>query len=538
MISAYVKNIKIILLTVGLILLYSCKQDNGVSNLIDFNYSSLAKLAERESLIPVHPGERDTQPYWNTSAKRFINVPSFDFKNVEGAACYKFTALDSNGEQYSFVSENPNASLIEIWLNLSVGYIDLFVVGLDAEGRELIESGSRKFYKAAPFNGPYNQRVSSYTESAKHAMEYLFNRKDIQKWLTQKTPDTTFYKLYCYPAKIIGAVIEGMGTYSSLTEEKKEQALSIAKAAADYLLSISEPAGTPLEYFPPTYKGDQATAGIYKGQFMMTYPAELADNYLTLYDLTNEIKYFNAAVRIAKTYKKLQLSSGTWKLKLWQNGDQVKSILCIPIVIVKFLDRLENQYGLNDFVEASNNAFKWIMENPVKTFDWSGQFEDINPTVPYENLTEHEACSTAGYLFNHSDKDTNYILIAEELLRFSEDQFVVWEKPMPHIYTRAQRWILPCVLEQYKYYVPIDASASKLIETYLSAYKVTGKILYMAKAVELANAMTVAQIKDSGKYPTYWEYNDRRNVNEGWLNCAVYDMKVILELDKYIHQLN
>ena len=529
------RSIQILILTLVWLFISTNAEEQIESDVQDqFDYQNLAAISVKESLIPIRQGIPEEIPFWNQYSKRFINAPAFHFDSVKGAVNYKFIATVSDDKEYSFVTVKPWDNLSPIWLELPVGYVELEVVGLNERGEELEQAGSRKFYKASSFKGPYNKKIMDYGKSAELALEYIFNQTHIQNWKTSGTPDTIAYKLYCYPAKIIGAVIESMVMYSRLSEENRFEALAIAQKAADYLIDISEPEGTPLEYFPPTYLGNAITAKEYQGQFMLIYPAEVAINYLNLFDSTNEEKYFDAAIRIAKTYKNLQLPSGTWNLKLWQNSERVKDNLCIPISIIELLDRLSDQYGVIDYCEMHERAYNWVMENPVKTFDWSGQFEDINPTEKYKNLTKHDACSFAIYLFEHSHKDSTKICLAEELLRYSEDQFLVWENPMPHIYPREQKWILPCGLEQYDYYVPIDASASKFMDTFLSAYKITGKQIYLAKAIEFANTMTVAQLSDTGRYPTYWELNDRRLVNEGWINCAVYDAKIMLKINNFL----
>ena len=83
------------------------------------------------------------------------------------------------------------------------------------------------------------------------------------------------------------------------------------------------------------------------------------------------------------------------------------------------------------------------------------------------------------------------------------------------------------------YYVPIDASAARLIETYQTAYETTGKEIYLAKAISLANSMTIAQDSISGEYPTYWEF-ERRYQLDGWINCATADARAMLGLADFL----
>jgi hypothetical protein len=52
---------------------------------------------------------------------------------------------------------------------------------------------------------------------------------------------------------MISAIVRAMIAYAELEPEMAEQALRLAKNAADYLLSISYPEGSPLAGLPPTY---------------------------------------------------------------------------------------------------------------------------------------------------------------------------------------------------------------------------------------------------------------------------------------------
>ena len=151
-------------------------------------------------------------------------------------------------------------------------------------------------------------------------------------------------------------------------------------------------------------------------------------------------------------------------------------------------------------------------------------------------------------LFKQAEVKPEYIKMAEELIRFSEDQFVVWERPLPReLFRTAERpipkpahrpeeWMTPCALEQYDYYTPIDASAASAILAFRKAYEVTGKELYLAKAISLADAQTYAQNLGGGIYPTNQmglkEGAVQPKVWDGWINCATVTASALLELEK------
>lgn len=108
----------------------------------------------------------------------------------------------------------------------------------------------------------------------------------------------------------------------------------------------------------------------------------------------------------------------------------------------------------------------WIIENPLKDFYWEGQFEDVPPSLAFRNLAKGHVLSLACHFFTTEKNNPELIETAEELIRFGEDQFVIWEQPFPNETERTDNWITPCALEQYVYYAPIDASAARFIESF------------------------------------------------------------------------
>ena len=537
---------------------------NGPASLWDTSdWKIFHQLALEESMLPVRPGEPGVSPFWNMHARRFINVPSFGFNTISNAIAYRYTATsDVNTRPYSFQADHPWSPLTPVWKELPVGLVYLKVEGLDREHKVLGVAGERLFYKAAPFNGPYNLPVSDYKTSVIRNMESLLKQDYYSRWLTDSLPSQD-YMLYCYPSKIIGSIIQAMTLYAKLSQEEREDALTMARHAAGYLLSISQSEGSPLEFFPPTYEDRPNSTDIArrrKDQLMMFYPAITGSAYLDLYDATGEDRYLKASVNIAGTYAKTQLAEGSWPLMVSiKTGQPVTPNLCIPTDIINFLDRLVTDYGQTRFRENSEKAFQWIMEHPVKTYHWEGQFEDVGYSSHYSNMERGKPLSFAVILLARSEQEPGYIELAEELIRFAEDQFVVWEQPLPRELFRTpsrqipsrsyltSTWCTPCVLEQYGYYTPIDASSASAILAYQKAYEVTGRDLYLAKAIALADNQTVAQNLAGGIYPTYqmnlpgWNWSENPSDNQasgpmwtGWLNCATATARVLLELNELV----
>ena len=479
--------------------------------------------AIEESLMPIRPGEPGKSPFWNAQARQFIWAPAFDFKAVEHAKTYRFTAISEDGTSHCFDALDPWAPLTPIWKDLPVGATTLKVEALDAAGKTVGVAGQRQFHRASAFAGPYGKPVVSYDQSAQLALKSLVNEKFIQAWKATGKPDPA-YALYRYAAKVIGGgVVSGCALYAKQTPrpDDADDALAIARNAADFLIGISAKPGSPLEFFPPTYHDAKPTERENDDWEMLISPAEAGTAYLDLYDVTHDTKYLDAATHIAGTYQKLQLPSGTWPLKVDSTGKPLAQIDLIPSVVIRFLDRLITDCNQPRYQPMLDRAVAWMMDNPVRTFNWQAQFDDAKLRGPYENLAKHEACDFASYLLRHADHDAKKIALAEEILRFAEDQFVVWERP-PAIKARSdnlspQNWFTPCSTEQYAMFEPISGSSAFMIIAYLRAYEATDKKIYLAKAESVGTALTIAQEYHHGRYPTRMIREDLAY----WINSTV-----------------
>ena len=508
--------------------IYLCKGQVSTDN--------LCLQSIEESLAPVRPGIPGRQVFWNHYAMQFIYAPAFDFKEIKNAVSYKFTAFSfANTKTYTFRATYPWEALGPIWKSLPVGEVFLKVEGIDPEGKPIGLSGERKIYRAAAFNGPYPEAKTDYTTAAKRQLDYIFHLNHVQHWLTKGTPDPD-YILNTYLCKIVTSTIEAMLKYIELNagQSPKEcnKALMIATNAADYLISQSEPPGSPLAFLPPTYAGDLLSSKDNQRKVMIHVSAEAGQTYLTLYDLNKNEKYLQAAINIANTLLKIQLPSGVWPIKMQlETGVADTPNYGIPIDIINFLDRISTYQSNPQYLFARDKAWQWTLANPLKTFNWEGQFEDVQPSeYAYQKMGMHDPCSVAGYLLAHRKDDSSFLGKALEIIRFVEDQFVVWEKPLPYgqMGESTATWFTPSVLEQYTCYTPIDASVSRVSSIFFQAYQATHDKLFLAKSRALANALTQKQEKN-GNIPTGWDTMPPTRIRYWWLNCAFHDVQALLQ---------
>lgn len=491
------------------------------------SWDSLNHEARLAALKPLRPGSPGRRVFWNAYAVRYINPPAFEIGEVAGAAAYRFDLAPTNAAALSFIADQPWRPLTPVWDRVGVGFVTLTVTPLDAAGRVLAPGETRHFYRAAPFHGPYPAAPRSCREAALRCYEGIYRLPAVQAWLQDPEPDIARYELYCYPSKILSALIDALIAHARYTArpEEREKALAIAEVMADWLIAHSEPATSPLAFFPPTYYSQKRVSKANAQKIMMLYPVLAGNAYFHLYHVTGQAAYLKAGLAIAKTMKRLQSEAGDWPLMVWKTtGLPVSANRLIPreSVTELFRESVEPAWD-NNYFRRAERAEAYLLKNPFVTFNWEAQFEDVPPSKkPYSNLQKGHAVECANYLFRNGRLEDG-----REVLAWCEDQFVVWEQPRPARGTG--HWFLPCALEQYHYYQPIDNSATEMAHAFAVAYRATGERLYLEKARALAESVIRCQRPD-GTIPTMMQPENERDDRVDWLNCTVNDAHVLLDI--------
>lgn len=476
--------------------------------------------------------------FWNARAVQFVFPPAFDFPEVTGAVGYRFCAKDAKGVCQVFTNASPKAALTPIWDRLSENCrVTLTVDALDGDGKTLSVAGCRSFWRMAAFHeGAYPPAKRSYAEAARKAYDYIFDLPSTQYFLKNGKPDPA-YGLNAYPSKMHSALVQAMIRYSHVRPDRREPALRLARQAADYLMSVSQPAGAPLAWFPPTYDNPKVGPGLggvgpaSQGKSMLLYPALVGRAYLALFRETGDCKYREAAVRIGETYLKLQGEDGTWTLKVDEKtGEPVNPNRAFPLGICRFLSGLSDVVNDARYGEVVRRGLDFVRRGPMRDWNWEGQFEDVEPSAKYRNLTKHPVCDTAIFLLETDGKNSEVRAFARKAAEFAEDQFVCWQvpcddkgagpRPGGKWGTDYRGWRCPSALEQYECYVPIDASAVKLVKTYLALWRELGDPLDLAKAKALADSLVNVQF-DNGRIPTFWMTDELAEPRSDWLNCMI-----------------
>src|SRR5687768_9658092 len=514
--------------------------------------ASVAHGAPDDTTVPVRPGEPGVRSFWNVNGQRFIYAPAFELPPVAGAVNYRFTIKAKDGRTHAFTADKPWAALSPAWADVAEGYTTLKVEGIDGSGQVVGVAGEKVFYRSPGFQGEAQKPLKLYEVAGREGLKAIFDAPHVQHWLKDAKPDRS-YARYCYPNKVIGGLLRGMTAYSKSAEREGDRAaaLQIARATAEYLLSLRYPADAAYANVAPTYALNvDKPAGakglvperVEKRWLMVPSIVDAVFGYLDLYDVTRDEKLLDAAKAAADTLVKTQESDGTWPLMTdWKTGQGVTPHRQIPTWVIFLFDRFERQYQLTQYREARARAWDWIVANPLKTYQWDAQFEDIQLREPYMNLAREQACDVAVLLLSNPKRTDDHTRQAEELIRFAEDQFVLWgpvtdvdgwREAMPKRYKNVDEFIAPGVFEQFVCYGPVARSAAILIHTYLKAHEVTGNRAYLEKAKALANGMLAGQEDAAENYGTNGEVPTwgmrRKPVN--WLNNSFYAADAVLRL--------
>ena len=526
----------------------------------------LHRAAMREYLNPIRPGYEGRNPFWNAFATKFIYAPAFGFEPVENAVKYRFTVshlgtsmVESpryrkdaptedpeprrvlgpgvpTGRSWSFEADSPQQSLAPVWNDIPVGRVQVTAEGLDASGRILGKAGEREFLRDFPFRPPYNGNVRPYAEAARMAALHIHELPAIRHWLTAAEPDMT-YRHNTYACKIVGATIQLEVLIAKLLPAHREEALTVARNAARFLMDQSRPEGTPLAFFPPTYYSDliSSSRAENRGKTMIMEACTAGNAFLDLYDATGDRIYYDRALAIAETYTKLQHADGSFPIKVdFETGEPVNGCKAMLTPLMEYFERLENRYGITRYRDCLSRAAEWMRRSALESFDMTGQFEDMTVLgqQPYQNLTNCASAPYASWLIKKRGRTAAELADAVDLIRFSEDQFVCWDVLPDNDGVRTL--CTPCVYEQYGYRVPVDNSTCVVANALLDLYEATGDRLAFAKAKALADNLTVVQNALDGLIPTSLDVREgsKNRIRGFWVNCTYASILTLLRMAK------
>ncbi len=215
----------------------------------------------------------------------FLDAPTFEFETVSNGTYvieYRSDILAADGRLYRLKTPSARVSLANLWEKLPTGFVSV-TCRAQRPGRPDTERivGARVFWKSAPFRGDSRPRPRSFAEGARMALEYVLDAPSSRHLAEHGELDPGFSH-NVYPTKMLESVIQACCALAKTAPGRRDEALGLARAAADWLIANSEKEGAPLAHFPPTYRGELYAAKKNAGLVMTVYPARAALAYLAL----------------------------------------------------------------------------------------------------------------------------------------------------------------------------------------------------------------------------------------------------------------
>jgi len=280
---------------------------------------------------------------------------------------------------------------------------------------------------------------------------------------------------YAYPAFHHSIIMNGLLNYYDYSKDKKYFDLAIQ--LADWELGHMTPADCYLPNMPYSTTMNGKMGGNVDGDTIMLDKAGImGTTYLRIYRLTNDKKYLDGAVGIAETLLSVQKPEGRWQNRVrYDNGDATQDYTSNQIFNIVLMDGLYQITNDSRYDKSSKLAFKWLMDNPVKSWRWTGYYEDVAPGD--ESIGNWDAIETARYLILHRNQNPAYLKIAHDISDWVATAYCV-----------RQDGLWPFTHEQSCCMVPMNCHTLHYAQLLNDLYKATGDSYYRDAAISATNA--------------------------------------------------
>ena len=488
------------------------------------------------------------QTGWNIWATRFVDPPTFTWKPVAGAAGYVVQfALAADKQARTVRLDQPAYDMTGDWAALRPGCVDMIGWSVDGRERAISVAWRKRFWKTSGFDG-VRQEPLDYAASLHKNVAYLLApaKDEVQPyerglprsiWSATEDSVTGTRRFLAFPALHHPSFVFAFLAYARtfLDSPRAADAIQQAKAYGDWLLQYRLPADWACALFPFSTIQNGKHEGLVEGRNITLFRAARAgEAMLWLHRQFKDDRYLAYAKHLADAYVRMQRPDGSWPYRVDpKHGKVVEQYTSNGVTPARLLGMLEAIEPNDSYRAAREKAIAWMMQNPVRTKRWQGMFEDIGAQGAFRNLEHFDVNELIRYCVHYRAQDESYVSTAEQLNRYIEDQFVVWEEGDPSI----ADWCPPCtVLEQYTCYRPMECHTGHWLVSLLALHRATGNQTYLDKAVAAGNAIVRGQDPESGAYST-WGYDSRFGKSLlmlNWPGCNAVAVEALVQLTNYL----
>jgi hypothetical protein len=496
------------------------------------------------------------QTGWNIASTRFIDPPTWTWNTVPGAAGYVVMyAGEQEAKARTLRLSEPRYDMAGDWGTIPVGPVNLIAWAVDAQDRPLGAAwplgahGGKRFNKSPGFDG-VAQAPLDWAASVERAMAYLLApardavrpyEGDMPRscWSSTEESISGHRRMLAFPALHHPSYILAYLAYARTFPEARLSAEAVRQARqyGDWLLAHRQPENYRCSLFPFSTIENGEFAGWVEGTAITLFrAARVGEAMIELALYTKEDRYLAYARHLADTILTMQLPDGSWPYRVNpKDGWVVEAYSSGAITPARLLGMLEAIEPNPRYAAAREKAARWVLANPVRTRRWQGMFEDISAKAPYEDLEHDDTNETIWYLAHYRPGQPDTLRMVEELNRYIEDQFVVFD---PDDLPVTRHGPTPIVLEQYSCYYPMEVHTSIWLQSLIALHRTTGKDEYLTKAINAGNTIVRIQ-QETGAYST-WGFDRRFGrplLTLDWPGCNAIAVVGLLRLLDHVKRL-
>ncbi len=488
------------------------------------------------------------QTGWNLYSTRFVDAPTWTWNPIAGAAAYvvQFAHADDKAARTIRLAA-PACDMTNDWPSIKPGCIDMIAWAVDSKDHALSVAWRKRFWKSRDFDGQPHEPLD-YAASLHKNLTYLLApaRDEVQDyerglprsvWSATEDSITGQRRFLAFPALHHTTFVLAFLNYASTFPDSPlaAEAMKQAKQYGDWLLSNRLPADWYCSLFPFSTIQAGRFEGLVEGRNITLFrSSRVGEAMLAMFSQFHDERYLDYARHLADAYVRMQRPDGSWPYRVDpKDGKVVEDYTSNAVSPARFLGLVEKIAPSDTYRAAREKAATWVMTNPVKTRRWQGMYEDIGVQPPYRNLQHYDTEEMIRYLVHYRAQDASYVPTAEQLNRYIEDQFVVFEQGDPSI---ADWCPANTVLEQYTCYRPMECHTGRWLMSLLALHRATGNPMYLDKATAAGNAIVRGQHPQTGAYST-WGFDSRFGrslLTLDWPGCNAFAVDALLHLTAYL----
>lgn len=466
--------------------------------------------------------------------RRYIHPPMVDFKPVDKASRYEIYLVQRDQLHGTISTEQPPVVAAKGWDQLVPGKAGIVIAAFDASGKRLALSRLFPFYVAPDFNPevapPARQSYRAAALAAFNAL-YTFKLPDetpgpkdgpgskILPVLLSCAGSLHYYSPYSFPVLHDWEHGDMLADLDVIADAELKAKIRIyASSVGDHLLMSRLPAeenqygglvrGCVDHQGRPALGYHVADPKVEEKMLRLIEPAKngyAGGTLLTIYELTQDAKYLDAAVTMADTLARNQLEDGSWPARVdGKTGEVLGSYSSSPGAVAKFMNRLAKHRPDARWGDVEQRARAWMLKYPAKTGGWVVNYDDggAGATLanPYAGLSNMDLFAFVRYLCKVSTDVPDWQRIMDEQFAWNDNMFVFYGSdpllPIEPYYPTCAEQGIPSSFLHGGCWLPMDFHTANWGKALVAAYRATTDQRYLARAKAAANALTQYQLED------------------------------------------